>query len=74
MSVNAYDEDGWTALGRALVDTAQLVPFLIERGADVSNKPASDSGYTPIQLAGNFNFPFFSFSNQNTEIDVILTG
>jgi len=55
VSVNAYDEDGWTALGRALVDTPELVPFLVEQGADVTNKPASDSGYTPIQLAGAFS-------------------
>lgn len=51
VSVNACDEDGWTALGRALVDTPELVPYLVEQGADVTNKPASDSGYTPIQLA-----------------------
>ena len=49
-SINAVDEDGWTALMLAVNYTSELIiEFLIKKGIDLTLK--DDDGYTALDMA-----------------------
>ncbi len=46
---NSYDFKGSSALMLALVNTPEIVPLLIQKGADINCK--DDNGFTPLMIA-----------------------
>lgn len=75
--VNAVDQDGWTALFRAVIDErAQIVRFLFEHGADPNIKDKSGvSTVDWLRRAGERTLDFdFDERTRYAELLSLLTG